>query len=140
MPVAGNITDIRNGIATNAATIEGLRVHAEVPEQVVVPSFVVLGVNEITFDETMVRGTDRMTFDCVIVASRADVKNAQRTLDAYLSTSGVMSLKVALESDRTLGGAAADMRVTRVSNYGSIDIAGVTYLSARFELDVYVDN
>jgi hypothetical protein len=136
----GNITAMREGLAANASTIEGLRVNQEIPEQVAVPAFVVLGINEIDFDKTMVRGTDRITFDCLLIASRADARNAQRTLDAYLSLSGPESIKVALQSDATLGGTCEDLRLVRINDYGALDIGGVTYLSARLEVEIYVAN
>lgn len=140
MANAGVISDIREQLAVNAATITGLRVHQTIPEQVAPPSFIVLGPNEIDFDKTMSRGTDRLVFDCLLIASRADARQAQRVLDAFLNTKGTGSIKVALESDKTLNGACEDLRVTRINDYGAIEIAGVTYLSARVEVEIYVDN
>lgn len=140
MGIAGNISAIREQLAVNAGTIDGLRTHQTIPEQVSPPAFIVLGPNEIDFDKTMARGTDRIVFDCLLIASRADARQAQRTLDALLNTKGVGSVKAALESDRTLNGACEDLRVTRINEYGSVEIAGVVHLSARIEVEIYVDN
>lgn len=140
MSIAGNMLSIRENLAANAATIENLRTHQTIPEQVATPAFIVLGPREIDFDTTMARGTDRVVIDCLLVAARADARQAQRTLDAFLNTKGVGSIKVALENDRTLNGACEDLRVTRINDYGVIEIAAVTYLSARIEVELYVDN
>lgn len=140
MTIAGNISSIRENLAVNAATIDGLRTHQSIPEQIAAPAFIVLGPREIEFDKTMARGTDRLVFDCLLVASRADARQAQRALDSFLNTKGAGSIKVALEDDRTLNGACEDLRVTRINDYGSVEIASVTYLAARIEVEIYVDN
>jgi hypothetical protein len=85
----------------------------------------------------MGRGLDEFTFKVTLLVGRADVRTAQRSLDAYCSSSGTSSVKSAIESDRTLGGKANDLRVTALSTYGSVTIADTTYLAAEFAVTVY---
>ena len=62
---------------------------------------------------------------------------AQNTIDAYCNPSGASSVKQAIEADRTLGGAAHDLRVTDMRNVSSMSIADTTYLTAEFVVQVY---
>jgi hypothetical protein len=130
------ISEIRSGIATNLATISGLRTGATLPETPNPPIAVVEPVS-INFDTTMGRGLDELSFKVTLIVGRADGRSAQNSLDAYCSSSGSTSVKSAIESDRTLGGKANDLRVTALSTYGSVTIADTTYLAAEFAVTVY---
>ncbi len=46
-----------------------------------------------------------------------DRQTAQNLLDPYLDNTGSRSIKAAIESDRTLGGAAHTCRVAKAENY-----------------------
>jgi hypothetical protein len=130
------ISDLRSGIAKNLGTIPGLRTNALVSDNPTPPIAVVepLVVN---FDKTMGRGLDEYQFKVTVIVGRVSERNGQNTLDAYCSGSGTYSVKSAIESDRTLGGKANDLRVTGLTSYGSLTIGDSTFLAAEFAVTVY---
>jgi len=134
----GSLANIRTGLKNNLATISGLNAHEKAPASIVVPTaFLIPG--SIEFDETMSRGVDLYTLTVRLLVQRATDQIAQENLDPYLAGSGASSIKAAIESDQTLGGAADWTRVTRVSRYGDIDHAGLGYLGADFTVEVSPD-
>lgn len=126
---------LRQGLAANAATIAGLRTYAYVPDSISPPTFFV-GEPTINFDGAFKRGLDTVIFVCRLMASRADDRNGQRTLDGFLSGSGGGALKTALESDHTLGGACDDLIVTSITNYGGYDYNNVEFYGAEISVTV----
>ena len=132
-----NVSDLRNGLATNLATISGLRTAATVPDQINPPVAVVIPTS-ITYDTAFARtGGDEYEFSVMVIVGRVDERMAQNKLDAYCSGTGSQSIKAAIESDRTLGGKAFDCRVTSLRNYNQVSVADVTYLAAEFVVQVY---
>lgn len=130
------ISEIRSGIATNLATITGLRTSAYVPDDPKPPIAVVMPQG-ILFDTSFARGLDTMTFTVLVIVGRVSDRNAQNTLDAYCDPLSATSVKKAIESDRTLAGKIDDLRVTEMRNYTSITVSENTYLSAEFVVSVY---
>lgn len=125
------IQTIREGIAKNLATIPGLRTSAFVPDNPTPPIAVVIP-QRVQFDSAFQRGMDEFTFDVMVIAARASERNAQHILDSYCNVTGASSVKVAVESEKTLGGSVMDCRVTELTGYGPLAIGDVTYLSATF--------
>lgn len=135
-----SVTSVREGLDARLATITGLRHSAFAPGQVNEPhAFVIPDEPAITFDETMARGSDQMHMVIVLLVTKALDRTAQALLDAYLAGSGAQSVKAAIEGDVTLGGAADWTVVTGVPFYGPLEYNGVTYLGARFSVEVNVD-
>jgi hypothetical protein len=145
-----DVFTVREGIAAAARTVvlpEGvakLTSTAYLPSAPTTPHFFV-GDYTVDFDKTMRRGTDEIEFTCGVVVSRSDDLSGQRVLDGLLSGSGEGSLKEAIEVARgapgelALGGAADDLRVTRVQSYRYYEVAGVQYLGAQFTIRVIGD-
>ena len=125
------IAELRDGLATNLATISGLRTGATIPENVN-PPFAIIGFDSSEFDVTMRRGLDMFAFTVTVVVSRADGRNAQNLLDVYCAPTGTTSIKTAIESDRTLSGRCFDLVLSDMSNYGSVIIGDNTYLTSEF--------
>lgn len=132
------ISELRTGLATNLATISGLRTSSFIPDNINPPIALVEPVS-VSFDTVMARGLDEYSFKVTVVAGRASERAGQSLMDGYCSGSGSSSVKGAIESDRTLGGKANDLRVTGLSSYGSITIGDVTYLAAEFAVTVYAN-
>jgi hypothetical protein len=131
------ISELRAGLATNLATISGLRTAATVPDQINPPIAVVMPAT-ITYDLAFARsGGDEYEFTVMVIVGRVDERMAQNKLDAYCSGSGTQSIKTAIESNRTLGGKAFDCRVTSLRNYNQVTVGDVTYLAAEFVVQVY---
>jgi hypothetical protein len=129
-----SISLIRQGIATNLATIAGLRTAAEIPDNPS-PPIAVVSLSSVDFDGAFDRGLTRYNFLVTVVVGRVAEREAQRRLDAYIST-GSSSVKYAVESDKTLGGNAYDCRVVSMNSIGSLSISDNTYLAADFTVTV----
>jgi hypothetical protein len=129
-----SISLIRQGIATNLATIAGLRTAAEIPDNPS-PPIAVVSLSSVDFDGAFNKGLTRYNFLVTVVVGRVAEREAQRRLDAYIST-GSSSVKYAVESDKTLGGNAYDCRVVSMNSIGSLSISDNTYLAADFTVTV----
>ena len=63
----------------------------------------------------------------------------KKNLDAYASSSGSKSIKLAVQSDKSLSGTAFDVRVTDMTNIGTVLLSDATYLAADFVVTVYAN-
>ena len=131
-----SITNIRNGIVTNLATISGLRAVAEVPDNPS-PPIAIVNLDSVEYDGAFNNGLTTYNFQVTLIVGRAAERTMQRKLDAYSDVTGSQSVKVAIESDKTLSGEVYDLRVERSSTIGSITIQDQTYLAAEFTVTVY---
>lgn len=105
---------LREGLAANLADVGGLHEHAYVLSNPTLPAAEIVP-GPIDYDKAMGRGTDEWTFIVrVLVGTVSDV-GAQKLLGRMRASSGADSIKAALESDRTLAGAARDLIVRRCS-------------------------
>jgi hypothetical protein len=133
-----SITDLRTALATNLATITGLRTSAEMPDNPN-PPIAIVRPTAVEYNQAMRKGLTKYSFAVVVIVGRAEERTAQRNLDAYCSSTGTSSIKTAVETDRTLGGNAYDCQVTEMRNYTPIQLNEGTYLAAEFAVDVYAD-
>jgi hypothetical protein len=131
-----SITELRAGLATNLATISGLRTTTETPDTIS-PPIAIVNVANVNYDRTFQRGLDEYNFVITVIVGRVGERSAQRLLDSYVSSTGASSVKLAIELDRTLGGKCDSLRVSDMRNYGSLVIGEVTYLAAEFNVVVY---
>ena len=129
-----SISQIRTALATNLATITGLRTAAEVPD-LPNPPVAIVALNSVTYDRAYAKGMTSYTFVVTVIVGRAAEREAQRKLDGYIST-GASSIKSAVESDKTLGGYAYDCRVASMDSVGSLTISDTTDLAADFTVTV----
>ena len=130
-----NINELRDGIAANLATIPGLRVASTIPDNPS-PPIAIVQLSRVEYHQVFQRGMTEYTFAVQVLVGRVDERTAQRTLDAYCSSTGEASIYLAVELDRTLGGKAFDCIVTEMTSYGSMLISEVTYLAAEFNVRV----
>lgn len=131
-----SLTTIRDGIATNLATISGLRTTAEIPDNPS-PPIAIVQLRSIQYDQAFRKGLAVYTFTVSVIVGRVQEREAQRRLNAYSDNSGASSVKSAIESDKTLGGAAFDVRVESLDNIGSLQLNDATYLGADFTVTAY---
>lgn len=131
-----SLTAIRDGIATNLATISGLRTAAEIPDNPS-PPIAIVQLRQIQYDQAFQKGLAVYTFTISVIVGRVQEREAQRRLNAYSDNSGASSIKSAIESDKTLGGAAFDVRVESLDNIGSLQLNDATYLGADFTVTAY---
>ena len=129
-----SITQIRTALATNLATITGLRTAAEVPD-LPNPPVAIVNLDSVTYDQAFAKGMTNYNFTITVIVGRSAEREAQRKLDGYISA-GANSVKNAVESDSTLGGYAYDCRVVSMDSVGSLTISDTTYLAADFTVTV----
>lgn len=132
-----SLAEIRAGIGKNLATIDGLRVAVEVPDNPS-PPIAIVQLTSVTYDQDFARGMTQYNFTVSVLAGRVAERDAQRKLDAYIDDGG-RSIKTALESDLTLDGAAFDCRVFEMSNVGALNLGEQTYLACDFLLQVFAE-
>jgi hypothetical protein len=130
-----SITELREGLAANLATIPGLRTAATIPDNPN-PPIAIVQLNRVQYHQDFKRGMTEYNFAVQVVVGRVDERSAQQRLDLYCSSTGDYAIGLAVESDRTLGGKAFDCIVTEMTNYGSVLISDVTYLAAEFNVRV----
>lgn len=131
-----SIDGIRAGIATNLGTITGLRTAAELPDNPN-PPVAVVQLRTIEYDQAFKRGLAVYTFSVTVIVGRAAEREAQRRLNDYCDNTGASSVKVAIESDKTLGGSAFDVRVVSLDNIGTLQANDAVYLAAEFTVTAY---
>ena len=130
-----SITELRDGIAHNLATISGLRTSATIPDNPN-PPVAIVQLNRVQYHQDFQRGMTEYNFAVQVIVGRVDERSAQANLDAYCSSTGSSSIYLAIESDRQLQNNAFDCIVTEMTNYGSVLISDVTYLAAEFNVRV----
>jgi len=128
-------SQVREGLKANLEAIKGMRVYDLIPSVPVAPAAVV-GQLDFTFDLNNARGLDQANLDVIVLVQRFTERTGQNDLDKYLAGSGAYSIKAAIESDLTLGGACNTLRVTsaEAGNYAAGDIE---FLSYRYRLTVW---
>jgi hypothetical protein len=133
-----SISELRAGIKTNLATISGLRVSDFQPDNINPPVAIVFPIS-VNYDDTFQRGMQTYTFSVQVIVGRVSERSGQSSIDAYISSTGSNSIKLAIESNKTLSGKAFDLRVTDMRNYGELLVGEVNYLSAEFVVLCYAD-
>ena len=119
----GSLADIRAGIAANLATVldgvGGGQVSAYVLNNPTLPViWVRLDPSEgIEYHRAMRDGVEFWTMRVEAYVGAVSDIGAQKNLDLLLESSGATSVKAAIESDLTLGGAAQKVRVERCAGY-----------------------
>jgi hypothetical protein len=102
-------------------------------DRLVPPAAVLAWPEPLAYDDTMARGSDRITLSLFVMVGRFDARTTRDRLSAYLDGSGDTSVKAAVE-DGTYT-ALDSVRVTQatVDSYTS---AGIELLGAEFTLDI----
>lgn len=133
-----SITAIRKGLATNLGTITGLRTGATIPDNVN-PPYAIVSPSSVDYHKAFNNALSTYNFTITLVVGRVSERTSQNSLDAYCSPTGASSIRVAIESDKFLGGVVYDTMVTGMRNYGSVTIGENTYLAAEFDVAVQAD-
>ena len=100
------------------------------------PPVAIVMPSSVSYDETFHRGMQTYVFNVLVIVGRVDERTAQSNLDAYVSSTGSSSIKLAIEGDKTLSGVVFDTRVSEMRNYGQLPVGEVTYLTAEFDCAV----
>ena len=129
------IGSLRDAIQVRLATITGLHAHDLWPSPIITPAAMVMPAN-VGLDAVF-SGEQFDGFDVVVAVQAANLRIAQDAMDPYISRSGTSSIQVALEGDKTLGGAAQFLIFDGVQEYGISEIDDVPYLIARIGIRVW---
>jgi hypothetical protein len=130
------VSQIKTGLAANLATVSGLRAYAYQPDNVNTP-FAWPLLDSIQYNGAMGGGLITHKFTVSVVVGRSAERTAQSLLDGYLSYAGALSIRTALESDRTLGGVVQDLIVESANNISTLEANDATYLAIDFVVTVY---
>lgn len=129
-----SVSDIRDGLATNLATIAGLRTSADLPDNPS-PPIAVVQLNNISYNEAFQNGLVFYNFTVTVIVGRVSERTAQNRLNAFAST-GAGGIKAAVESDKTLGGDAFDVRLIEMTSLGAITLGETQYMACEFSVQV----
>ena len=134
-----SITDIRDGLEANLETISGLRGYSEIPENPSIPAAVVT-LDTIEYDQSFQKGLVLYNFSVTVIVGRFNSRSAQQNLNDYADNTGSNSIKTAIESDKSLGGSAFDVRVTSMTGISNIDLNdGNNYIGMDFSVTCYAN-
>lgn len=128
-------TAVRAGLAAALDTITGLRNFEYVPDSLTPPASVVEPL-EVTFHRAEQNGLQEYRAFVLVILGRMSDRSSQARLDAYVAQSGASSVKAALETDKTLGGACATLVVTNATPR-EVVVSGVEMIAYRFEVAIY---
>jgi hypothetical protein len=98
----------------------------------------VVQLNNVSYDQAFKNGMAVYTFTITVIVGRVSERTAQARLNAYAST-GAGGIKTAVQSDKTLGGFAFDVRLQEMTSLGAITLGEQQYLAAEFSAVVYSD-
>jgi hypothetical protein len=129
---------VSTALKTALATITGLRTASIQPDQLNPPiAFPVL--NSVSYHQSM--GTTSaltlMEYTIFVIVGRYTDRTAHATLDSFLSPTGALSVRTALEADQTLGGVVSTLIVDQSTNISSITSAEAEFLQISFNVRVH---
>ena len=130
--------DVREALAENLSAITGVQCSAwNLGTNFQAPVIQIAGNGPVVYDR---RGTDRLTYVVQAIVGTVENIGAQRLLSRFVQASGTGSMKAAIESDRTLGGIADDLRVTGYLGDTIITLPnGAEYLTGQWTVEVLAD-
>jgi hypothetical protein len=134
--MAATLAQIADGLETRLATITGLRVFDHVPD-VFAPPCAFVFPDSIEYWNGFAGGNAEHTYIVTVVVGRNSDRANQRSLYQYLGYSGDLSIRQAIEADRTLGGAVQTLLIERADNVRMISQADANYLAADFRCRIH---
>ena len=136
--IADALADVWQGLDADTfdSTLDKVTSYAEAKGVANVPAIIV-ELDDVTWDLTMARGSDRLQWLAYLLVAKADAPSGQRLIRKMLSTGGLAErVKDALEADNELGGLVSFAVATGTRSIGNINYAGVDYLGAVIEIEM----
>ncbi len=132
--MAPTILQVMEGIEARLATISGLRTSGIYPDQLN-PPVAIVGVPPISsYHATMANGHFLIEPTVTVLVSAALDRVGQHALAEYANPTGLSSVKVAIEGDRTLGGVVDDCIVMSFQPIELETAGALVYYGGRFVL------
>lgn len=127
--------------AAAVAGIAGMR-YAQDLESINAGVVGIMGITEIDIDYNVTMKPGAIagaTFTCGVFFERANMATARKTLSQVCNTVGsINSFKGAIEADRTLGGVAKTLNVSKMSGaFRLYTVGGLPMIGAMFDVDVW---
>jgi len=136
--MALDLNAVMDAIGTRLSTVAGLRVADYAAQSVNPPQAIVsLPTEPVEYDAAMGRGADRVVIPITVLVGAVSDRASRDAIAAYVSGTGALSVKAAVEgTDATMGGAAQTVRVM-TARVDIVTIGAVDYLGATFDVEVY---
>lgn len=135
--MALDLNSAMDAIGVRLASIVGLRVSDYQADSVNPPQAIVSLPETVDFDAVMGRGADRAVIPITVVVAKVSDRAARDVIAQYVSGTGPLSIKAAVEGGNSdLGGAAQSVRVT-TARIEVVTIGSIDYLGASFDCEVY---
>ncbi len=135
--MALDLNAVMDALGVRLATIPGLRV-ADYPSDAANPPQAIVSLPDtVDYDSTMARACDRVMIPITILVGKVSDRAARDAIAAYVSGTGALSVKGAVEGGASdLGGVAQTVRVTQ-ARIDVVTIQSIDYLGASFDVEVY---
>jgi hypothetical protein len=131
-----SISELREALKGRLQTVPGLRTYDVMPPKPEPPA-AAIALRTGTYGQSFDGADMLLVFDCYLYVAPGDLMRAQRTIDAYLSPTGALSIKEALESDPHLGGLSDWVRVVGwQAGVTLVDSAGTQLLAMSLQTEV----
>lgn len=135
--MSSSLTDIRVALKTTMAAA-GLEVYDTVPDVTNTPA-AVIEPGTIDFTGAFNQGGDTYNMIVYLLVANTDPRNAQQTLDQYITGKGAKSIRDFLWHNSSLGLSDVDSVVTKMDGYGGkFEEAGINMIGARLRVVVTV--
>jgi hypothetical protein len=135
--VALDLNAVMDAIGARLVGVTGLRVYDYAADAASPPAAIVALPDMVAYDEVAGRGADRVVIPVTVLVGRVSDRAARDQLAQYVSGTGALSVKAAIEGGTgDLGGVAHTVRVTE-ARIEIVTIQAVEYLGASFDVEVY---
>lgn len=133
-----NLAGIRAGLTTNiTAVVTDAEMDGYLLTPVRAPGFEVDTVS-VTYDTSYGRGTDELDVVVRGYLPLNEYSESEKRRDNWIDGTAGESIKAAIESDKTLGGACDSLRVTGATAR-TVVVDNATYLCAEFTVHILGD-
>lgn len=135
--MTATIADLRAGLASNLQSIPDVEVYEREGGVVNVPCIVV-ATPSINYHRTFSRNAlVEFQFTITVLVDSASQEQQNWDMDEFIDNGSPKSVRVAIESDPTLGGVADSLIVTAFRPLNNEEVAGIGYWGGSFDVTVY---
>lgn len=132
-----DLNAVMDAIGARLVGVTGLRVYDYAADGAPPPAAIVALPETVEYDTVAGRGADRVMIPVTVLVGRVSDRAARDQLAQYVSGTGALSVKTAVEGNGgDLGGVAHTVRVTE-ARIDVVTIQAVEYLGATFDVEVY---
>lgn len=136
--MAATVQQVADGLADALnSNLQAMRAYSDQPDNITPPVAVAILDSVPTYHGAQQGGLPTYTMRVQMVVDHLDNREAFGRLNKLLSYDGADSVRVAIESDKTLGGVCQTLIVERAENIGQVEVGQVRYLAADVIVTVY---